>query len=490
MTSWAKRSICSDPELHWTSSVCSGTPSTVTFPAEEFSGPEPEALPPPRGGCPCSTAAGPLYFGPHMGRAFQKLTLPDAVGCLRPGMKVLLPPGCAEPAAFIRELCRQADRLAPLTLMGGLLLGDYPFCRPEYARRIKWVTWQLMPPAVEPWERGQVDFVPARYFGAVALFERGGAWEPDGVVVHTTPPDRFGYLSLGVSVSYPLLAARKAPLVLAQVNPQMPRTLGNAFLHRSQVDYWVEAEHPLLEYPPSSLGHVEREIGRRVSGMIPDEATIQIGVGAIPQAIMAALGDRRDLGVHSILVDHMLPLIEKGIITNARKSLHPGRMDICEVMGTRRLFDFVHENRLINMEPSDIVHDPQVVGRIRNFVSINSALEVDLAGQVNAESVGPRQLSGIGGQFDFVLGATRAPGGLAVIALPSTGRGGTVSRIVPRLREGASVTTPRYLADYVVTEQGVATLRGRGVADRARALIAVAHPTFRDELERGLRPTF
>jgi len=424
-----------------------------------------------------------------MGRGFQKLTLADAVGRLRAGMKVLLPPGCAEPSAFIQELCRQADRLAPLTLMGGLLLGDYPFCRSEYQGRIKWVTWQLMPPAVEPWERGQVEFVPARYFDAVALFNRGGPWAPDAVLVHTTPPDRFGYLSLGVSVSYPLPAAREAPLVLAQVNPQMPRTLGNAFLHRLQVDYWVDAEHPLLEYPPSPLGEVEREIARHVSALIPDGATIQIGVGAIPQAIMEALGDKRDLAVHSIVVDHMVPLIEKGVITNVRKSFHPGRMDICEVMGTRRLFDFVHENQLINMEPSDIVHDPQVVGRIRNFVAINSALEVDPTGQVNAESVGPRQLAGIGGQFDFMLGAARAPGGLGVIALPSTARDGTISRIVLRLREGTSVTTPRYLADYIVTEQGVAALRGKSVAERARALIAVAHPAFREDLERSLSAT-
>lgn len=424
-----------------------------------------------------------------MGRAFQKLTLEDAVGRLRPGMKVLLPAGCAEPIVFIQELCRRADRLAPLTLMGGLLLGDYSFCRAEYAGKIKWVTWQLMPPAVEPWERGQVEFVPARYFDAVSVFGRGGPWAPDAVIVHTAPPDRGGFLSLGVSVSYALPAAREAPLAIALVNPRMPRTLGNAFLHRSQVDYWVEAEHPLLEYPPSTLGTVEREIARRVTALIPDGATLQIGVGAIPQAIIGELGDRRDLGAHSIVVDHMLPLIEKGVITNARKSFHRGRMDICEVMGTRRLFDFVHENRLINMEPSDIVHDPQVVGRIQNFVSINSALEVDLAGQVNAESMGPRQLAGIGGQFDFVLGSSRAPGGLAVIALPSTGRGGTVSRIVPRLREGTSVTTPRYLADYIVTEHGVAALRGKGTAQRARALIRVAHPTFRDELERSLPAT-
>ncbi len=420
-----------------------------------------------------------------MGRAFQKLTLAEAVGRLRPGTKLLLPAGCAEPTAFLQELCRQADRLTPLTLMGGLLLGAYPFLRPEYGKAFRWVTWQLMPPAVPAWERGQAEFVPARYFDSVSLFGRRGPWAPDAVVVHTSPPDRHGYLSLGVSVSYSLPAAREAPLVIAQVNPRMPRTLGNAFLHSSQVDCWTEAESPLVEYPAAPVGAVERQIAARVAGLIPDGATIQIGVGGIPQAVMEALGDRKDLGVHSIVVDHMLPLIEKGVITNTRKSLHPGRMDICEVMGTRRLFDFVHENPLVNMEPSDIVHDPEVVRRIRDFISINSALEVDLTGQVNAESLGPRQLTGIGGQFDFVLGASRAPGGASIIALPSTGKGGAVSRIVACLGKGASVTTPRYLADWVVTEHGEARLTGLSSAGRCRALLALADPKFRDELERG-----
>lgn len=392
-------------------------------------------------------------------------------------MKVLFPPGCGEPSAFTRELCRQADRLVPLTLMGGLQLGDYPFLRPEYRGKLRWVTWQLMPPAVAAWERGQVEFVPARYFDSVRLFGRDGPWAPDAVVVHTSPADREGYLSLGVSVSYSLPAAREAPLVIAQVNPRMPRTLGNAFLHSSQIDCWTAVDEPLVEYPPAPVGDVERGIAAHVAELIPDGATIQIGVGSIPQAIVEALGERRDLGVHSILVDHMLPLAEKGRIT---------RTKICEVMGTGRLFDFVHDNPLVRMEPSDIIHDPEVVGRIRGFVSINSAFEVDLAGQVNAESVGIRQWSGIGGQFDFVLGASRAPGGVSVITLPSMAKGGSVSRIVPRLGAGASVTTPRYLTDWVVTEHGAARLTGLSTAERARALIQIADPKFRDEMERSL----
>jgi 4-hydroxybutyrate CoA-transferase len=418
-----------------------------------------------------------------MVRRFERVTRSDAVGRLQPGMKVLLPPGCADPTALVTEIRSQADRLAPLTLMGGLRLDDYPFADPAHAGKLRFATWHNSPRLGPAEARGDVDFVPARYFETVSLFVAGGAWAPDAVLVHTAPPDRAGYLSLGVSVSYPLPAARRAPLVIAQVNARMPRTLGNAFLHRSQIDCWVEVDHPLVEYPPTRVGEVERRIASHVAALIPDGATIQVGVGSIPQAVMEALGDRKNLGVHSLLVDHMLPLVEAGVITNARKRLHPGRMDIAEIMGTRRLFDWSHENPAINMEPSDLVHDPQLIGGLGDFVSVNSALEVDLLGQVNAESVDGRQVTGIGGQFDFVLGAARAAGGRSIIALPSTAAGGARSRIVRRLGPGARVTTPRFLADYVVTEYGMARLRGQGDAGRARELARIAHPAWRDSLE-------
>jgi 4-hydroxybutyrate CoA-transferase len=336
--------------------------------------------------------------------------------------------------------------------------------------------------------RGDVDFVPARYSDTVSLFAAGGPWAPDAVLVHTAPPDRGGHLSLGVSVSYLLPAARRAPLVIAQVNPRMPRTLGNAFLHRSQVDAWTPVDHPLLEYPPTPVGEVERRIAAYVAELVPDGATLQVGVGSIPQAVMEALAGKKDLGVHSLLVEHMLPLVRSGVITNARKRLHPGRMDVGEIMGTAALFEWSHENPLVNMEPSDLAHDPEVVGTLGDFVSVNSALEVDLLGQVNAESVDGRQVSGIGGQFDFVLGAARAQGGRSIIALPATASRGTLSRIVARLATGARVTTPRFLADYVVTEHGVAALRGKSDAGRARELLHIADPAFRDRIEREIRP--
>jgi 4-hydroxybutyrate CoA-transferase len=423
-----------------------------------------------------------------MARRFEQATLADAVGRLRAGMKVLVAPGSGDPSALIAEILRQADRLAPLTLMGGLRLDDYAFAAPAYAGKIRFATWHMSPRLAEADARGDVDFVPARYFDTVGLFSAGGAWAPDAVLVHTAPPDRGGHLSLGVSVSYLLPAARRAPLVIAQVNPRMPRTLGQAFLHRSQVDAWTPVDHPLLEYPPTPVGEVERRIAGHVADLIPDGATVQVGVGSIPQAVMEALAGKKDLGVHSLLVDHMLPLVRRGVITNARKRLHPGRMDVGEIMGTAALYRWSHENPLVNMEPSDVVHDPHVIAALGDFVSVNSALEVDLLGQVNAESVDGRQITGIGGQFDFVLGAARAAGGRAIIALPAGAARGTRSRIVARLGAGARVTTPRFLSDYVVTEHGVAALRGQSDAGRARALVRIADPAFRDALERAISP--
>ena len=423
-----------------------------------------------------------------MGRPFQQVALADAVGRLRAGMRVLVAPGSGDPSALIAEILRQADRLAPLTLMGGLRLDDYAFAAPAYAGKIRFATWHMSPRLAEAEARGDVDFVPARYFDTVNLFSAGGAWAPDAVLVHTAPPDRGGHLSLGVSVSYLLPAARRAPLVIAQVNPRMPRTLGQAFLHRSQVDAWTPVDHPLLEYPPTPVGEIERRIAGHVADLIPDGATVQVGVGSIPQAVMEALAGKKDLGVHSLLVDHMLPLVRSGVITNARKRLHPGRMDVGEIMGTAALYRWSHENPLVNMEPSDVVHDPHVIAALGDFVSVNSALEVDLLGQINAESVDGRQITGIGGQFDFVLGAARAAGGRAIIALPAGAARGTRSRIVARLGAGARVTTPRFLSDYVVTEHGVAALRGQSDAGRARALVRIADPAFRDALERAISP--
>jgi acyl-CoA hydrolase len=423
-----------------------------------------------------------------MPRDFAHLSPRAAVERLRPGMKVLVPPACGEPTRLLGEICAQADRLRDLTLLGGIHLGDFPYARPEHAA-LRVATWHMSPLLEGARRRGRVEFVPVRYFDLVTEFARGGHWAPDCVIVHTAPPDAAGYLSLGVAVGIALPAARTAPLVIAQVNPNMPRTRGNCWLHASQIDAWVDVDEPLVEYPPPVVGEIERAIGRHVAALVPDGAVVQVGVGAIPQAVLEALDGHRDLALHSLLVDAAVGLVERGVVTCAAKPVHRGRMDVAEAMGTRRLFEFLRDNDRVNMESSAFVHDPDVVARMDRFVSINSALEIDLTGQVTAESLGARQIAGIGGQFDFVLGASRSRGGAAIIALPSTSRDGEISRIVGRLTTGAAVTTPRYLADWVVTEHGAAKLKGRGERERAAALIAVAHPRFREELERAAMPS-
>ena len=402
----------------------------------------------------------------------------DVVGRLRPGMRVLLPPGCAEPLTLVDELCRQATRLRPLTLMGGLLLGDYPFCAPAHAEAVRWVTFHMMPALRDAVARGQVEFLPIRYLDTLRVFGPGGPWAADAVLVHTAPPGSDGRLSLGVSTSYPLPLARTAPLVLAEVNHRMPRTLGDSTLEPRQVTAWTESDRPLVPYRAPRAGEAETRVAELVAELVPDGATVQVGIGAVPEALASRLGDHRELRLHSLLVDAMVPLAERGAVRG---------LTIAEVMGTERAFAFAHENPLVQMAPSSVVHNPLEIARIPRFVSVNSAIEVDLTGQVNAESIGERQVAGIGGQFDFVEGAYWAPGGRSVIAMPATGRDGDVSRVVARLPAGARVTTPRHLTDCVVTEFGRADLRGRSEDERARALIALAHPRFREDLARAWR---
>ena len=410
----------------------------------------------------------------------------EAIGRLQPGMQVLLPPGCGEPTLLIDEVVRQAERLKPLTLMGGLHLSGHPFCTPEHHGRLRWVTFHAMAPLRDALARGQAEFVPLRYFDAPWVFGPAGPWAADAVLVQTAPRDGQGRLSLGVSTSYALPVARTAPVVIAEVNHRMPRTLGDSTISLDGVSAWVETDRPLVRYPSPEIGEVERRIAAHVAELVPDGATMQIGIGATPEAVVSGLAGHRDLGVHSALFDAMLPLLEGGVITGGRNRRHPGCLDLGEIMGTEPLFRWVHENPRVYMEPSTTIHDPRVVAGLERFVSINSAIEIDLTGQVNAEALGERQVAGIGGQFDFVVGAAMG-GGRSVIALPSTGRRGEVSRIVARLGTGTPVTTPRHLVDWVVTEFGRAELRGLSDEQRARELTRLAHPRFREGLEREWR---
>jgi acyl-CoA hydrolase len=306
----------------------------------------------------------------------------------------------------------------------------------------------------------------------------------DTVLLQLSPPDEHGYLSLGVSIDCSLTAALCARRrVIAEVNDRMPRTLGDSFIHVSRLSAIVETSRPLPEMKPAPFTAVQRRIGENVASLVPDGATLQLGIGGIPDAVMACLGDKRDLGVHTEMCsDGIVPLIEAGVITGDRKTLHRGKIVAGFVLGTEHLFRFIHENPIFEFHPIQYTNDPFVIAQNAGMVAINSAIQVDLTGQVCADSIGTQPYSGFGGQVDFIRGAARSKGGKPVIALPSTAKGGAVSRIVPVLDPGAGVVTSRGDTHYVVTEYGIAYLHGKTLRQRVEAMIAIAHPAYRDEL--------
>jgi 4-hydroxybutyrate CoA-transferase len=333
-------------------------------------------------------------------------------------------------------------------------------------------------------EDGYADYVPVFLSEVPQLFRRG-ILPIDVALVQVSPPDRHGFCTLGVSVDASRAAVECARVVVAEVNPRMPRTHGDGLVHVSRIDRAVEVDYPIAEHAPRPLGEVERAIGRNVAALVEDGATLQMGIGSIPDAVMASLGAHRDLGVHTeMFSDGVIDLVERGVITGAQKRTHPGKLTASFLLGTRRLYDFVDDNPQVVMLGADYVNDAAVIRRNPRVTAINSALEIDLTGQVVADSIGMRQYSGVGGQMDFIRGAALSPGGRPIIALPSTTRGGE-SRIVALLRPGGGVVTTRAHVHYVATEHGVANLYGRNLRQRARALIDIAHPDHREALERA-----
>jgi len=314
---------------------------------------------------------------------------------------------------------------------------------------------------------------------------RNGIIPLDAVFLNVTPPDAHGFCSLGTSVDASLAAARSAKRLIVQLNRSMPRTHGDTFIHTSKIDLAVEVDQPPFEHAEEPLGEVERRIGQHIAEMVPDGATLQLGIGAIPSATALALRDKKDLGVHTeMFTEPVVDLVECGAVTGTRKEINCGKIVSAFLMGTRRLYDFVDDNPMIELRPVDYTNDTAVIRRFRRMVAINSAIQVDVTGQVVADSIGKRFYSGVGGQMDFIRGAALAEEGLAIIALPSTAAGGTISRIAPVLDTGAGVVTTRAHVQMIVTEYGVASLHGRSIAERAKALIAIAHPAFREELQR------
>jgi acyl-CoA hydrolase len=329
---------------------------------------------------------------------------------------------------------------------------------------------------------GRADYTPV-FLSEIPRLFRSRRIDLDAALIQVAPPDEHGMCSLGVSVDVVKSAAESARTVIAQVNPLMPRTLGDSFIHVDRLAFLVDGPEPLLESVPAPPDEVCCRIGRHVAGLVEDGATLQLGIGGIPNAVLSYLGEKRDLGVHTeMFSDGLIELIERGVVTGARKALGQGKVVASFCMGTRRLYDYVHDNPVFEFRPVDYVNDPFVISQHERMTAVNSALEVDLTGQVCADSLGGRFYSGIGGQVDFIRGAARSLGGKPIIALPATARDGELSRIVPALKEGAGVVTTRGDVHYVVTEFGVADLWGRTVRERAHALIAVSHPQFREAL--------
>lgn len=410
---------------------------------------------------------------------------PDAVlDHLTPGANIVVPLANGEPVAVLDAVEAAADRLEGVRIHQMHAVHDRPYLDGRYGDRLRHVSYFLSHITRPHFEGGGLDVVPC-HFSEVPLLLRH--LDQFVVVAACSPPDRHGYVSLGTNSDYVAPFIGRVPFFM-EANPRMPRTMGRNSLHLSQVAGWCEVDRPLVEVAPAVPDAVDRRIAQLVAERIADRACVQAGIGSIPNAVLAGLKDHHDLGIHTeLLSDGAIDLIELGVVTGVHKTRRPGKVVTTFALGTQRLYDFLDGNPAVELLPVDWVNDPRVIAQERNFVSINATVEVDLLGQAASETINGHLWSGSGGQADFARGAMYSPGGQGFLVLPSTAAHGTVSRIVPRLREGSVVTTLKNTVDKVVTEHGVAELRGKTVRERARALVAIADPAFRDDLERGAR---
>jgi len=406
----------------------------------------------------------------------------EAMGLIKKGERIFVASNCGVPQALVEALVEHSNDLADCEIVHLLTQGDAPYVDASFHDRFRHNAFFVGANVRDAVNRAQADYTPVFLSEVPDLF-RGGKVPLDVALITVSPPDRHGFCSLGIAVDVAMAATQSADRVIAQINPSMPRTHGDTFVHIDQVDAIVEHEAPLPSFQPGEIDAVSAAIGRHVATLIPDGATIQAGIGKIPDAVLAALGDKKDLGVHTeMFSDGVIDLVEAGVITGRRKTLHPGKVVSSFCMGTQRLYDFVHDNPICEFHPTEYVNDPFRIAQHDQMVAVNSAIEIDLTGQVCSDSMGTRFYSGIGGQVDFIRGAARSRGGVPVIALPSTAQRGTRSRIAVTLAEGAGVVTSRGDVHFVATEWGVVDLHGRSVRERALGLIQIAHPDFRPEL--------
>ncbi|MDZ7291354.1 MAG: 4-hydroxybutyrate CoA-transferase [candidate division KSB1 bacterium] len=411
------------------------------------------------------------------------VTAEQAVSLIKSGDKIFTSGNAAAPYVLINALAQRKDELKDVSVFTLLMLGENPLSRPEMDGHFRLKSLFVGPADREAVNEGRADYYPIFLYQIPNLFRQHV--QLDVTVIHTSLPDEHGFVSLGVETIATKAAAETAKVVIAQVNEKMPRVLGDCFVHVSRLSKIVEVSEALPTLTPKPFSDVENQIARHITTLIDDRATLQLGIGGIPDAVLALLKGKKDLGIHTEMVsDGVMKAIEDGIVTNAYKSLHPGKVIATFILGSERLYAYSHNNPIFELHQVDYTNDPFVVARNDNMISINSALEVDLTGQVCADSIGYMIYSGFGGQVDFTRGAARAKGGKPIIALSSTAKNGQLSRIVPHLKEGAGVVTSRGDVHYVVTEHGIAYLHGRNLRERARALINIAHPNFREELER------
>jgi acyl-CoA hydrolase len=417
----------------------------------------------------------------------KKTTAEAALGVLQSRERVFVHMAAGAPQTLIEALCQRVKALHGVEILHCINLGPAPYCEPEFEPHCRHNALFVAANTRKAVQAGRGDMIPVFLHEVEDLFT-DGTLAIDLALIQVSPPDHSGHMSMGAAVDISLTAARAARYVIAQVNPRVPRTLGDSFLTVRDIDAIVESERPLPEFNQGEITATHREVARHVAALIPDEATLQIGVGGIPDAVLSMLTSRRDLGVHTeMFSDGLLPLIECGAITNAKKTLHPHKIVAAFAMGSRALYEFIDDNPIFEFLPNKYVNAPHVISANRRMVAVNSAIEVDLSGQVCADSIGSVPFSGIGGQVDFVRGASHAPEGVAVIALPATAKSGAVSRIVPRLKPGAGVVTSRGDVHWVATEFGVVNLHGKNLRQRAELLITIAHPDFRSELEQQAR---
>ncbi|HRN18226.1 MAG TPA: acetyl-CoA hydrolase/transferase C-terminal domain-containing protein [Trueperaceae bacterium] len=412
------------------------------------------------------------------------VSAPEAVRVVRSGDRVYIHSVAAAPRALITALAGRAGELRDVEIVQLHTEGPAPYAAPELAASFRVNALFVGKNVRDAVARGQGDYVPIFLSEVPALF-RSRAMPLDVALITVTPPDKHGYCSLGVSVDASRAAAQSARYVVAQVNANMPRSHGDGLIHVKDIDLAVEQADPIPEVGRPALGELELTIGAYVAGLVEDGATLQLGIGAIPEAVLAALAGHADLGVHTeMFSDGVVDLVEQGVITGARKRSHPGKVVASFVMGSRRLYDFIDDNPAVLLLDVAYTNDTAVIRRNPAVTAINSALEIDLTGQVCADSLGTHQYSGVGGQMDFIRGAALSERGKPIIVLPSTTKRGE-SRIVPYLKQGAGVVTTRAHVNYVVTEHGVASLHGKNLRQRARALVGIAHPDHRDALEQS-----